>query len=154
MFEANCVRGELCSRRTVFEANQVRGELCSPTIQGYYGNPHLFTQGSKAGERSSPCGASHINRRPGFEARPAATSRKQSAHGYFLLRSEASNKAKPSITTQIVKYTHCPSMQKTSGLFLLRAKRVNKARHHIDHRDMYRLRKQLTTGYFYYERSE
>ncbi len=54
MFEANCVRGELCSRRTVFEANCVRGELCSPTIQGYHGNPHLFTQGSKAGERSSP----------------------------------------------------------------------------------------------------
>lgn len=32
-----------------------------------------------------PCGASHINRRPGFEARPAATSRKQSAHGYFFI---------------------------------------------------------------------
>ena len=38
----------------MFEANCVRGELCSPTIQGYHGNPHLFTQGSKAGERSSP----------------------------------------------------------------------------------------------------
>lgn len=78
----------------MFEANYVRLQSRVITVIRI-----CLHKDQKRANAVRPCGASHINRRPGFEARPAATSRKQSAHGYFLLRSEASNKTKPTVTS-------------------------------------------------------